>query len=421
MKDHQLVGLWSEGEGIIQVTDDAAVVNGQMFRYTADGQTLTLIGELGSVQIPYRLNGDVLTYVVDGQTFRARRIPQEVVANLVQAISRGAGVWVGSESSVDPSLVITWTQYMVWTLYVVLYPDGSVDYASSDTGAQVGGYSQQFFYSREASPTQQRMGRWQSDGTNLKVQWNNGTAWQGQADVANGQLMFFGIGRLDEGSNVLFERQPFPFLVEAYTPTARAPSPPTGAQQTTGSEDPVSKLMTLLQEVQTSGRVDPAIQDIVGALASDPRQLMALVNDPQRMEQWTKQFEDAGASDMGSGPPLNIADYYRDGPAMYELRWPIDPSLSLAVPFDRLDRKTQFFVLFSEWTQREMQGMAALNRGQVDGAEQTFQECLERAQQIDVAELQARSYEGLVCVAQQRGDRRAERQWNQAAREARST
>lgn len=415
MKDDQLVGLWSAPEGIIQVTDDAAVADGQMFRYTADGQTLMLIGELGSVQIPYRLNGDVLTFVVNGQTATARRIPQEVVANLVQAISRGAGEWVGYESLVDPPVMIAWTQYLV------LYPDGSVDYANSETGGQVAGYGQQFFYSHEASPTRQGMGRWQGDGMNLRVQWNNGTAWQGQVDVVNSQLMFVGIGRLHEGSNVLFERQPFPFLVEAYTPTARAPSPPTGAQQTPGPEDPVSKLMALLQEVQTSGRVDPAIQDILGALANDPQQLTALVNDPQRMEQLTKQLEDVGASEMGSGPPLNIADYYRDGRSQYQLRWPLDPSLPLPLPFDRLDRKTQFFVLFSEWTRREMQGMAALNSGQVDGAEQTFQECLERAQQIDVAELQARSYEGLVRVAQKRGDRRAEQKWTQAALEARST
>ena len=68
---------------------------------------------------------------------------------------------------------------------------------------------------------------------------------------------------------------------------------------------------------------------------------------------------------------------------------------------------------------REMQGMSVLNGGQVDKAEQIFQECLARAAQIDVAELSARSYEGLKRVAQKRGDAMAERKWIQAAQRAR--
>jgi hypothetical protein len=64
--------------------------------------------------------------------------------------------------------------------------------------------------------------------------------------------------------------------------------------------------------------------------------------------------------------------------------------------------------------------MGALNSGQVDMAEQIFDECLERADQIDVAELRARSYEGLMRVAQTRGDPQAERKWIQAALHARA-
>ena len=87
--------------------------------------------------------------------------------------------------------------------------------------------------------------------------------------------------------------------------------------------------------------------------------------------------------------------------------------------FDELDRKTQFFVLFQEWTRRELEGMMLLNSGDADGAETVFDECLERAKQIDVRELEARSYEGFMRVAQRRGDRSAESTWMRKAVAAR--
>jgi hypothetical protein len=64
--------------------------------------------------------------------------------------------------------------------------------------------------------------------------------------------------------------------------------------------------------------------------------------------------------------------------------------------------------------------MMLLNGGQVDDAEKTFRECVERAQQLDVNELVARSYEGLMRVAQKRGDRAAERQCSEKAATARA-
>ena len=51
----------------------------------------------------------------------------------------------------------------------------------------------------------------------------------------------------------------------------------------------------------------------------------------------------------------------------------------------------------------------------VDEAEQIFHECAECAEQLQVNELLARSYEGLMRVAQKRGDRDSERQWSQRA------
>jgi glycogen debranching enzyme len=126
-----------------------------------------------------------------------------------------------------------------------------------------------------------------------------------------------------------------------------------------------------------------------------------------------------GADQVGSGPLLDIGEYYRHGLEKYELRWDLPPWMPLPMAFDDLDRKTQFFVLFQEWSRREMEGMAALTGGDVDGAEQIFDECVERAQQIEVNELLARSYEDLRRVAQRRGDLTAERQWNKKAADAR--
>jgi hypothetical protein len=154
----------------------------------------------------------------------------------------------------------------------------------------------------------------------------------------------------------------------------------------------------------------------------DPRAILAQLEhaDAATIERVQRMLEDAGATEVGSGAPLNIADYYRDGPAKYDQRWPIASSLA-GFTFDDLDRKTQFFVLFNEWTRRELEGMGELNAGHTDGAETIFAECVERARQLDVSELLARSYEGLMRVAQKRGDAAAEAAWSAKAVAARRT
>jgi hypothetical protein len=142
--------------------------------------------------------------------------------------------------------------------------------------------------------------------------------------------------------------------------------------------------------------------------------------DATLIDRVNKMLADAGAADVGSGPPLDIAAFYVERPEKFDVRWPLRPSPHLPIPFDELDRRTQFFVLWNEWTRRELEGMMALNGGQVDDAEKTFRECIERAQQLDVNELVARGYEGLMRVAQKRGDRAAERQWSEKAATARA-
>jgi hypothetical protein len=150
----------------------------------------------------------------------------------------------------------------------------------------------------------------------------------------------------------------------------------------------------------------------------DVRSIMQAANDPETLERILDTLKQAGADQVGSGPPLTIEDYYRDGQEMFELRWPLQASLPFS--FVQLDRKTQFFVLFQEWTRRELEGMTALNSGQVDQARAIFEECLARAQQLQVGELVARSYEGLMRDAQKRSDRTAERHWSELAMKARA-
>ena len=154
-----------------------------------------------------------------------------------------------------------------------------------------------------------------------------------------------------------------------------------------------------------------------------PAELLELVNrgalDPAKLDEMLSQLKEMGADQVGSGAPLNIADFYKPGFEKYEQRWELSPNLPLPVPFDDLDRKTQFFVLFQEWSRREFDGLTRLNAGDVDGADDIFDECVDRAKQIDVPELEARSYENKKRAAQRRGDRKGELEWSNRAAAAR--
>jgi hypothetical protein len=178
-----------------------------------------------------------------------------------------------------------------------------------------------------------------------------------------------------------------------------------GEEVTVGASD--GELERMARQMIETGDVDPA------ALMERLR-----TADPATVERVTKILEDAGANEVGDGAPLNIADFYRDAPGKFTPRWPV-VVLPGGFSFDDLDRKTQFFVLFNQWTQRELEGMALLNSGAVDDAETAFNECVERARQIDVNELLARSYEGLMRVAETRGDAPRVREWSAKAQEAR--
>lgn len=145
--------------------------------------------------------------------------------------------------------------------------------------------------------------------------------------------------------------------------------------------------------------------------------IMEAAKDPAALNQILAQLK-AGEADQGPSPPMNIADYYQEGSDPLESQWPL--RVSLPIPFEQLDRKTRFFVLFQEWTRRELEGMTALNAGQADEATTVFEECLARARQLNVNELVARSYEGLMRTADKNGDPKAARSYSQSAMAARA-
>jgi hypothetical protein len=167
-------------------------------------------------------------------------------------------------------------------------------------------------------------------------------------------------------------------------------------------------LQQLIEQLISSGAMSPELT----------QKISAAMNDESKLDEILSALKEMGADQMGSGPPLNIEDYYREGPKPYVLRWPI--GVNLPMPFAQLDRKTQFFVLFQEWTRREMEGMMAMNGGQIDQAKKIFDECLQRAHQIEVGELVARSYEDLAKIADRLGDRAAGRDYSEKATQARA-
>ena len=133
-------------------------------------------------------------------------------------------------------------------------------------------------------------------------------------------------------------------------------------------------------------------------------------------EEMMAMLKSMGASD-GGDKTLNIEDFYQPGEVLFELRWPLGVKLPIA--FDQLDHKTQFSVLFAEWTRRAMEGDYALQQGDAASAKLIFEECLARAKQLAVNELIARSYERLARVAQHAGVRAQERKHLKAAMAAR--
>lgn len=160
---------------------------------------------------------------------------------------------------------------------------------------------------------------------------------------------------------------------------------------------------SMLDELARSGRMPDGLLDA-----------LMRVNDPAVLERLLAKLQALGGEAAGERPLDNILDYYRDGDEPYELLWPLPPNL-LPMPFGALDRRTQFHVLFAECKRRLTEGGALRNCGKLDEADAAFNECLARADQLDVAILRSDAYQGLMTVAEKRGSRAAARRYLQLA------
>jgi hypothetical protein len=170
---------------------------------------------------------------------------------------------------------------------------------------------------------------------------------------------------------------------------------------------------------QLPEQVQNALDSLLEAGTITTEQMAAIMqaaDDPEVLDRIIEGLKSAGADQIG--PLLSAEDYYREGAGNFEARWPIQ--VPLPCPFEALDRKTRFFVLFQEFTRRELQGVTALSSGDTAGARAIFEECLARARQIEVNELVARSYEDLMRTADRLNDLAAARRYSQAAVNARA-
>lgn len=220
----ELAGNWQGPEGLVQITPDRTLIfGGQTYMYVAQNNVLTIVPLAGAFQIPYQLTGDTLILNVNGQVNTLTREPTAgqtnsstsvkgsdsdsapAAAAANPAMNAFAGVWVGEESSLDPQF------YMSFTRYLILYPDGTVGFDKAEGGAsrvQVSEYRERFSsFSSGRTGNLQVWGQWMTDGSNIQVHWKNNTVWQGQFDPASGKIIMFGVGVIEEGSNVSFERQ----------------------------------------------------------------------------------------------------------------------------------------------------------------------------------------------------------------------
>lgn len=188
-----LVGRWTDGTNTVTISADGTMQDktGRV-AWKQDGSNLILTGPGGSATVAFKLDGDRLTVTLQGQQ-----------AHLARA-DGAVGVWVGNESSIDPTIVMSYTQYLT------LYPDGSVGWSKSElTGSR-----------SEPSPGWERFtsgsssggvagsaGTWSEQGGVLTIRYNNGKQIYGTIDGTGNRVVLRGSGVLDEGGNVTFERK----------------------------------------------------------------------------------------------------------------------------------------------------------------------------------------------------------------------
>jgi len=123
------------------------------------------------------------------------------------------------------------------------------------------------------------------------------------------------------------------------------------------------------------------------------------------------------ADHLGVRQPPDPEALYRPGFGSLELMFPLPGDLA-SLPWGSLSARNRFFVHVAAWALREADGVQALRSGEFGQADEIFQECLIRAEHMQVPELITRSYENLGELAVASGDETAAREWRAAAERA---
>lgn len=211
--DDGLVGYWQSSQASLQINEDGTLhYAGQTYLYMTQNNILIIVPIANTYPSPYpysilyQRSGDTLRLIINGQELTFVRQSQSnqnrTGLNYNSITSAIAGVWVGEESCPDPFY------YMSHTLYLILYPDGSVGFDKTEGGASWNKVSESFsYFSSGLTQNRNISGRWETNGTNIIIYWRNNSVWQGQVDLTSGRMVMFGVGMVNEGSNVIFERK----------------------------------------------------------------------------------------------------------------------------------------------------------------------------------------------------------------------
>lgn len=204
-----IVGAWTDGKGrIVFNADGTCDYVGQKMRYRYDGQTLTLSGAGGDVTMGVKVEGDSFVATVGNEVQTLSRVKKNQGGDAAAGVNGIAGVYVCQEAIVDPNNVMCITQYLT------LYPDGTIGWAKSESGAsrtQVTDCLERFAsYQNNPQARGQTYGSWRADEQgNLQLQWSiwNNLQCRGRYDAQTGKLTVEKMGILDEGVTLSYDRQ----------------------------------------------------------------------------------------------------------------------------------------------------------------------------------------------------------------------
>jgi hypothetical protein len=135
-----LTGRWKSRDYALQVNADGTVlINGEAFRYSVQGNVITLITDAGSAQIPFQLEGDTLVTTFNGQrTVYTRESESADAVGGGSASAELAGKWCYM-SNVNAN-----NGGRMSNRCITLYPNGTYEYyAETSSSGQYGSTASQ--------------------------------------------------------------------------------------------------------------------------------------------------------------------------------------------------------------------------------------------------------------------------------------